>query len=131
MTDNSTPKDALAVVETWAHAFAASDVDTIVATYADDALFMGTSSKSLVKDRAGIRKYFEAALLSNRPRGAGLTDVESMALADGAVLVTGLDAVTGVRDGAKYTNPGRVTFVVARRGDGWKIAHFHRSAMPG
>jgi uncharacterized protein (TIGR02246 family) len=131
MTDKSIVKAALAVVETWAAAFTASDVDTIVATYADDALFMGTSSKSLVKDRAGIRKYFEAALLSNRPRGASLTDVASMALADGAVLVTGLDTVTGVRDGATYTNPGRVTFVVARRGDDWKIAHFHRSAMPG
>lgn len=131
MTDKSIPKDALAVVETWAKAFAASDVDTIVATYADDALFMGTSSTSLVKDSAGIRKYFEAALLSNRPRGASLTHVESMMLGDDAILVTGLDAVTGVRDGAIYTNPGRVTFVVAHRGDAWKIAHFHRSAMPG
>ena len=57
-------EDALAVLEKWSQAFAASDVDTIVETYAADALFMGTGSKS-----------------------------------DEVVLITGLNASTGVRDG--------------------------------
>jgi hypothetical protein len=29
------------------------------------------------------------------------------------------------------SSPGRVTFVIARRGAEWKIVHFHRSGMPG
>jgi hypothetical protein len=33
--------------------------------------------------------------------------------------------------GTKATLSGRLTFVVARRGDAWKIVSFHRSAMPG
>jgi hypothetical protein len=45
-------------------------------------------------------------------------------------VISGLDATAGVRDGKPFSNPGRVTFVVAKRGSDWKIVHFHRSAMP-
>jgi hypothetical protein len=61
-------EDALAVVQKWAEAFAASDVDSIVKLYARDALFFGTGSKTLVTKPEDIRTYFEQALLSNRAR---------------------------------------------------------------
>jgi uncharacterized protein (TIGR02246 family) len=123
-------EEALAVLDKWAKAFAASDVDAIVALYAPDALFMGTGSKTVVKDTAAIRKYFEDALLTRRPRAAPISSSEVMVLSDGAVLVTGLNESTGVLDGKPFSNPGRVTFVFAKRGPDWKIVHFHRSAMP-
>jgi len=122
--------DALQIVDRWAKAFTASDVDAIVKLYAPDALFMGTGSKAVVTKPEAIRTYFEAALLNNRPRGASLNSFESMVLSDNAVLVTGLDTVTGVRDGTPTSATGRVTFVVAKRGADWQIVHFHRSAMP-
>ncbi|MBA2399685.1 MAG: SgcJ/EcaC family oxidoreductase [Bradyrhizobium sp.] len=122
--------DALQVIDRWAKAFSASDVDAIVKLYAPDALFMGTGSKVVVTKPEGIRTYFENALLNNRPRGATLNSHESMVLSDNAVLVTGLDTVTGVRDGNPTSASGRVTFVVAKRGADWQIVHFHRSAMP-
>src|SRR5215218_11039749 len=122
--------DALQIIDRWAKAFTASDVDAIVKLYAPDALFMGTGSKAVVTKPEGIRTYFEAALLNNRPRGASLNSSETMVLSDGAVLVTGLDTVTGVRDGTPVSASGRVTFVVAKRGAEWQIVHFHRSAMP-
>ena len=122
--------DALQVVDRWAKAFTASDVDAIVKLYAPDALFLGTGSKAVVTKPEGIRTYFEAGLLVNRPRGASLNSFESMVLSDDAVLVTGLDTVTGVRDGTPISAVGRVTFVVAKRGADWQIVHFHRSAMP-
>jgi hypothetical protein len=53
-----------------------------------------------------------------------------MVVSDTAVVVTGLDTVTGVRDGTPISSNGRVSFVVAKRGSDWKIVHFHRSAMP-
>ena len=125
------PKDeALQVLETWAKAFTDSDVDGIVQLYAPDALFIGTASKSVVVKPEGVRSYFENALLNNRPRGAALNEYTAMPLSDTAVVVTGLDTVTGVRDGKPFSNAGRVTFVVAKRGADWKILHFHRSAMP-
>ncbi|MGE9010719.1 SgcJ/EcaC family oxidoreductase [Leptospira interrogans] len=122
--------DALQIIDRWAKAFSASDVDAIVKLYAPDALFMGTGSKVVVTKPEGIRTYFENALLNNRPRGATLNSHESMVLSDNAVLVTGLDTVTGVRDGNPTSASGRVTFVVAKRGADWQIVHFHWSAMP-
>ena len=123
-------KEAMQVLEQWTKAFSASDVDGIVKIYAPDSLFMGTGSKTLVTKTEEIRSYFENALLNNRPRGATLGEHSVMPLSDTAVVITGLDTVTGVRDGQPVSASGRVTFVVAKRGAEWKIVHFHRSAMP-
>ena len=123
-------EDALQVLENWTKAFSDSDVDGIVKLYAAETLFMGTGSKTLVTKSSEIRAYFEQALLNNRPRGATLGEHSVVVLSDTAVMVTGLDTVTGVRDGKPYSNNGRVTFVVAKRGSVWQIVHFHRSAMP-
>ena len=123
-------EDALQIVEKWAKAFTDSDVDGIAKLYAPDATFLGTGSKTVVVKPEEIRKYFEQALLSNRPRSARLDSHSAMEVSDSAVVVTGLDTVTGVRDGQPVSANGRVTFVVAKRGSGWQIVHFHRSAMP-
>jgi uncharacterized protein (TIGR02246 family) len=127
----SAREHALRIVEQWSQAFAASDVDGIVRLYAPDALFIGTSSKSVVTETAGIRQYFEHALLTRRPRGAINSDPSVLVLSDDTVLITALNTTTGVNDGQPFSMPGRVSFVIARRGDAWKIVHFHRSAMPG
>jgi uncharacterized protein (TIGR02246 family) len=123
-------EDALQVLDKWVKAFTDSDVDAIVSLYAPDALFVGTGSKAVVTQPEGIRKYFEAALLTNRPRGATLNSYEAMPLSDAAFVITGLDTVTQVKDGNPTSAAGRVTFVVAKRGPDWQIVHFHRSAMP-
>jgi hypothetical protein len=94
-----------------------------VKLYAPDATFLGTASKSVVTRPDEIRKYFENALLNNRPRGASLVSHEAMALSDTAVVITGLDMVTGVRDGTPFSANGRTTFVVAKRGADWQIVH--------
>ena len=123
-------EDALQVVEKWTRAFSASDVDAIVKLYAPDALFLGTSSRTVVVEPAEIRRYFEQALLSTKPMSATLRTYSVTVLSDTTVVVTGLDSVTGVRDGKPFGGDGRVTFVVAKRGTEWLIAHFHRSSMP-
>ena len=123
-------EDALQVLEKWTKAFTDSDVDGIVRLYAPDALFLGTGSKTVVVKPEEIRNYFAQGLLNNRPRGAKLGDYSVMVLSDTAVVVTGLDTVTGVRDGKPTSANGRFTFIVAKRGSDWQIVHFHRSAMP-
>ena len=123
-------EDALQLLEKWAKAFTDSDVDAIVKLHAPDALFMGTQSKTVVAKTEGIRAYFENALLNNRPRSAKLTDYTTVVLSDTAVAVSGLDALTGVRDGKTFGTTGRVTFVVAKRGTDWQIVQFHRSPVP-
>ena len=123
-------EEALGILEQWTKAFSASDVDGIVKLYAPDALFVGTGSKSVVTKPEDIRKYFENALLNNKPRSANLESYEAMTLSDSTVIISGLDVVTGVTDGKTVSRPGRASFVVAKRGNGWQIVHFHRSAMP-
>ena len=123
-------EDALQVLEKWTKAFSDSDVDGIVKLYAADTLFLGTGSKTVVVKPEEIRKYFEQPLLNFRPMVAKLGDYSVMVLSDTAVVVTGLDTVTGVRDGKPFISNGRVTFIVAKRGSDWQIVHFHRSAMP-
>jgi uncharacterized protein (TIGR02246 family) len=130
-TATAGPKeDALQVLEKWTKAFSKSDVDGIVKLYSSDTTFLGTGSKTVVVNEGEIRTYFEQALLNNRPRGAELNSYSTTVLSDTAVLFTGLDTVTGVRDGTPFSANGRVTFVVAKRDAEWKIVHFHRSAMP-
>jgi uncharacterized protein (TIGR02246 family) len=123
-------EEALQVVERWDKAFTEADVDGMVKLYAPDAMFLGTSSKTVVVKPEGIRSYFEAALLNDRPRTAAFSDYAAVPLSDTAVAITGLDTITGVRDGKPLSVRGRVTFVVAKRGLDWQIVHFHRSAMP-
>jgi hypothetical protein len=123
-------EETLQVLEKWAKAFTESDVDAIVRLHAPDALFMGTASKNVVTQTAGVRAYFENALLNNRPRSAKLTDYKLFELSESAVAVSGLDLLTGVRDGSTFSTAGRVTFVIAKRGADWQIVQFHRSPVP-
>lgn len=123
-------EEAVLILEKWTKAFSDSDVDGMVKLYAPDVLFMGTSSKAVVTSPDEIRRYFEQALLNNRPRNAKVDSYSATELSDSAVLITGLDTLTGVRDGVTYSGNGRFTFVIAKRGAEWQIVHFHRSALP-
>lgn len=98
--------------------------------YAADALFFSTGSQTLVTKTEDVRKYFEQALLTNKPKNASLGEHSVMVLTDSTVVVTGLDFAGGTRDGKPYGTVGRTSFVVARRDGSWKIVHFHRSAKP-
>lgn len=124
-------EDALAVIDRWVQAFNTSDVDGITRLYAPDALFMGTSSRTAVTDPAGVRQYFEQALLTQRPRSAKVLESAVMVVSDTVVIVNGLDVTYATRDGMTFENPGRFSFVVASRAGTWQIVHFHRSAVPG
>ena len=127
----ASPKDdAVQVVERWMKAFSASDVDAIVDLYASDAVFMGTGTKAIVTQPQAVRKYFEAALVSNRKFVASLVDSSVVALNESTVVVTGLDKLSVTVDGKTQDLLGRVTFVLSKRDSVWKIVHFHRSAMP-
>jgi uncharacterized protein (TIGR02246 family) len=123
-------EDAYQVVEKWGKAFTASDVDAIVRLYAPDALMIGTLGKAVLTKPEEIRRYFDIALNTNKPRSASLNSSEALVVDDSTVIITGFDAVTGVKDGQSVIGLGRVTFVVAKRGPDWLIVHLHRSPLP-
>ena len=122
-------EEAFQVLEQWTQAFKSSDVDAIVNLYTPDALFFGTGSQTLVTSTAGIRKYFEQ-LKTDMPRDAEISNYSSTILSDSAVLFTGLDAVSRTQGEKKISGNGRFTFIVVKSNQGWRIAHFHRSAKP-
>lgn len=130
--DSASPSDeATRVVQRWATAFGESDVDTIASLYAPDASFFGTGSKALVTTPEQIRSYFEVGLQRDKPRGALLLEHTVQVVSDDVVIVTGLDRVSGTKEGAVYHAHGRVSFVLEKRGSSWLVVHFHRSALPG
>jgi uncharacterized protein (TIGR02246 family) len=126
------PRDeALAVTGKWAAAFAASDAAAIAALYAPDALFLGTGSPAVVTTPAGVRAYFDNAFRPRAERKAVLLNPSVLELSDSVAIVNSLDCIDQTADGTTATGMGRVTFVVAKRGERWLIVHFHRSAVPG
>ena len=123
-------EEAFQVIERWGKAFTEADVDTIVGLYSPDAVFMGTGTKTIVTQPEGVRKYFEAALLGKRRFVAAIVDSSVVAISDTAVVVTALDKLVATAEGKTQDLFGRLTFILAKRESGWRIIHFHRSAMP-
>jgi uncharacterized protein (TIGR02246 family) len=123
-------EDAYQVVEKWAKAFTDGDVDAIAKLYAPDALMIGTAGKVVMTRPDQIRKYFEVALNTNKPRTATLNSSEALVADDSTVVIAGFDTITGVKDGQPVVGLGRVTFVIAKRGSDWMIVHLHRSPLP-
>lgn len=124
------PAGPRALIQRWLQAFLAADVDAIAALYAPDATFFGTSGQALVLDAAGVRTYFEQALTWARPVRAELLEESVKVLVPGMAVVCALDAVAWDDRGTTVTSAGRVSFVLRQTAQGWRIVHFHRSALP-
>jgi uncharacterized protein (TIGR02246 family) len=122
-------EDALQILARWVQAFNASDIDGIVSLYANDALFIGTGSTEVGTNPEYFRNYFQS-LKRDMPRGAKLESYSALELSSTVVLISGMDSVSGTKDGVIFHRPGRTSFVFAKRGDVWQIVQFHRSAMP-
>jgi uncharacterized protein (TIGR02246 family) len=123
-------EDAYQTVEKWSKAFTEADVDGIAKLYAPDALMIGTFGKEVLTRPDQIRKYFDNALNTNKPRTAKLNSSDALVVDDNTVVVAGFDTITGTKDGQQLSSTGRVTFVLAKRGSNWMIVHLHRSPLP-
>ena len=125
-----TTKEALDVVELWSSAFTQSDVDTVMSLFAPDAVFLGTSSKNIVTTTAGIRQYFENSLVGNKRYISELSNSVIDELSDDVVVITSLNKISIIENHRTEIASGRLSIVLRKNQGTWKIAHFHRSAMP-
>ncbi len=121
---------ALSAAHAWVDAINRHDVDGIVATFASDARFFGTSTKVLVDSSANIKKYFEAVFTQYAPLSVQLGEVTVIELSPDSAVLTGYDQWTLTVDGQPVAGVGRLSIAVARRDGQWRIVSFHRSAMP-
>ena len=120
-------RGALEILDRWREAFLRGDVDALVKLYAPDALLLGADSTSVISGAGAIRSYFENAFRGRKPHDI-MTTQENLVLSDNVVVVTSTGVSAKVADDNPV--PDRITFVLARRGKGWRIVHSHSSAMP-
>ncbi len=121
---------ALVPVHAWIAALNRNDLNGIVAPFAGDASFFGTSTQTLINSSAGIRKYFDVVFEKYGPLSVELGQVTVNELSPDSVLITGYDRWKVTIDGKPAEDIGRLSMVIARRNDQWRIVGFHRSAMP-
>jgi len=121
-------EDGYAVVERWAKALSAGNLDEIVQLYAPDALFYGTTMPNVTATHDDLRKYFSATL-PLKPT-MKLAEHWTLEISNASVVDAGVYEFSRMRDGQLLSTRLRYSFVVAKRGDEWKIVHHHSSMMP-
>ena len=128
---NTDPKaGALGAIHSWMDAVNRYDLDAIVAAFAHDASFFGTSTQTLVNASSGIRDYFDIVLKNYAPLSAALGQVTVTALSSSSAVVTGYDQWQLTIEGKQVESIGRLSIAVALRDGRWQIISFHRSAIP-
>jgi len=120
------PRD---LVFAWTRAFAAADLEAVLALYAQDATFIGTSSAGFTQSPADIRAYFQRVLKDRTPGRADVVDCIVQEHGDTAI-VTLLDHIVWSDAYLPIESKGRATFVLQRRAERWLIVSFHRSEVP-
>jgi uncharacterized protein (TIGR02246 family) len=121
-------EDASAVIDRWATTYDANDADAITALYTPDALVHGTSSPTLNKGSAEIRKYF--GVLPGSGNRVTLGERHVVALGDAAAFAVGFYEFVSMQNGGPVSRPARFTTIFVKHGDDWLIAHHHSSALP-
>ena len=123
-----TVKDVEATTQQWITAFNRKSAEEIVALYAKDAVFFGTTSPILRDKPDLVRDYF---------KNIGNAGNSTISMGDHRVQVfgdvainTGFYTRTSVQDGKEVKTPARFTFVYQLRQGKWMIVEHHSSVLP-
>jgi uncharacterized protein (TIGR02246 family) len=120
--------DVEAATQQWISAFNRKDAQGIVALYAKDAVFFGTSSPLLRDKPELVWDYFKSLPTSG---DAVVTLGEHRVQLFGELAInTGYYTRSFMQNGKKVENPARFTFVYAKRDGKWLIVNHHSSALP-
>lgn len=121
--------DVEAATARWIDAFNRRDIDAIVALYASDAVFLGTSSPVLRTSPALVREYFDG-LKRLGPDARQVLGEHRVQLFGDVAVSSGFYALHRLQDGKATESPARFTFVYQRRAGRWVIVTHHSSALP-
>jgi uncharacterized protein (TIGR02246 family) len=124
--DRRTPAVTL---QAWVEAFNSRDPMRIVALYAPDAVFWGTTAKTIATTPESVWAYFKDA--GQRPWTRVTIDAQYERVYNDTAIVSGAYTFSDVRDGvAANVRPARFTFVFRRDGSRWLIVDHHSSRVP-
>jgi uncharacterized protein (TIGR02246 family) len=120
--------DVEATTARWIDAFNRRSSTDIVALYASDAVFFGTSSPVLRDKPELVQEYFQSlATMGDAVISMGDHRVQVL----GRVAInTGYYTRTAKQDGKEVKSPARFSFVYEKRGGKWLIVNHHSSAFP-
>lgn len=120
--------DVEAATAQWLDAFNRKSARDIVALYASDAVFFGTSSPLLRHNAEMVWDYFKSLpTLGDATISMGEHRVQ---LLGNTAINSGFYTRTSQQDGKITQSPARFTFVYAKRGERWLIVNHHSSALP-
>jgi uncharacterized protein (TIGR02246 family) len=121
-------EDVNAATRAWVQAYNSRDPQKILALYAPDAVFWGTSSPTLRDTPELIADYFKSSASQPNAR-VELGDLKVRTWGDTAAS-TGSYTFTDVRDGQTVRRPARFSFVYRRQNGNWLIVDHHSSSVP-
>ena len=121
---------AQSLLEKWISAINAYDLQGVTSLYAADALFFGTSSLTLLTKSTEIEKYFEQAFINFKPLTASIGAYAVTQISASVIAISGFDHWSVTQAGKLVNSTGRLSFVITKVGEDWKIINFHRSALP-
>ena len=108
----------------WLEAFNSHDLDRHMELYTEDAMLFG-SVDELQDGRTAIRNYFGKRPAGTRVKSYPMPRVRQVA-ADVAITAGHVDFANG-----DELSPYRMTWVLVRRDDDWRIAQHHGSQRRG
>ena len=118
-----------AALQAWVDAFNSRDPKRIVARYAPNAVFWGTTAKTIATTPAQIWDYFKDA--GKRPTTRVLIDSTFERVVGDVAIVSGAYTFVDVTDGVSANiRPARYTIALEKVGDAWLIVDHHSSRVP-
>ena len=130
----SQPNDVVAAGEQlfshWVTAVNRCDMDAIMQLFAADAIFYGTSTKTLITSSEGVRQYFEEAFAQLQPLSMSIDNKKMLSVSGDVMLLACSDKWSVTLDGQQQVMFGRLVLTAAIKQGQWKIVSFHRSVMP-
>jgi uncharacterized protein (TIGR02246 family) len=122
-------EDVAAATQAWVAAYDSRDPARITALYDPEAVFWGTSAKTVSANPGAIAEYFKDA--GKRPNARVTLGEQHIRVYGDVAVNTGAYTFSDVRDGQNVTTPARYTFVYQQRDGKWWIVDHHSSRMPG
>ena len=116
------------LLEDWANAFSAPDVESIIACYSEDAVLWGTFSPELRRTPEAIRNYFEPYFALEMHR----IEIESLIIQTygEAAVGSGIYKVSLKRESALEVTMARFSFTCLKQDGRWQIVNHHSSLVP-
>ena len=109
-------------------AYDSRDPARMTATYDADAVFWGTTAKTVAANPAAIAEYFKDA--PKNPNARVAFGEQHIRVYGDVAVNTGYYTFSNVRDGQTVSIPARFTMVFRNRDGKWLIVAHHSSSVP-